>query len=251
MPEPGWLDAYLEAFRLHPRVGAAYGPHLPFPDTSPMIARELTEFFAGFSPDGEPVAAASRRPDLPVERERLLRAQLLGGAALPRRGLRRGSGLRARACSRRAGSRPTTRARPFCTRTTTGRSSSCSATSTSTAGCARRAVTWSRCSRWRRHARFAPTRAGCAPSGWPVRAARCAGRRARRSTRAAGGSPRRSARAPSGCRTGSSARSRSRAAAPRRRPPAAGACRRSASCRVAATWPRYARPAALRATSCA
>jgi glycosyltransferase involved in cell wall biosynthesis len=55
VPEPGWLEAYLEAFRLHPRVGAAYGPHLPFPDTSPMIARELTEFFAGFSPDGEPV----------------------------------------------------------------------------------------------------------------------------------------------------------------------------------------------------
>jgi glycosyltransferase involved in cell wall biosynthesis len=55
VPEPGWLDAYLHAFRIHPRVGAAYGPHLPFADTSPMIARELTEFFSTFSPSGEPV----------------------------------------------------------------------------------------------------------------------------------------------------------------------------------------------------
>jgi glycosyltransferase involved in cell wall biosynthesis len=47
-PCPGWLAAYLEAFALEERVGAAYGPHLPRADTSPMIARELTEFFAGF-----------------------------------------------------------------------------------------------------------------------------------------------------------------------------------------------------------
>jgi glycosyltransferase involved in cell wall biosynthesis len=55
VPEPGWLDAYREAFSLDERVGAAFGPHLPWPDTSPMIARELTEFFAGFAPDGRPV----------------------------------------------------------------------------------------------------------------------------------------------------------------------------------------------------
>ena len=54
-PVPGWLDAFREAFTLDPRVGAAYGPHLPRPDTSPMIARELREFFATFSPDGGPV----------------------------------------------------------------------------------------------------------------------------------------------------------------------------------------------------
>jgi glycosyltransferase involved in cell wall biosynthesis len=47
-PCPGWLDAYREAFALDERVGAAYGPHLQRADTSPMIARELTEFFAGF-----------------------------------------------------------------------------------------------------------------------------------------------------------------------------------------------------------
>jgi glycosyltransferase involved in cell wall biosynthesis/GT2 family glycosyltransferase len=53
-PCPGWLAAYREAFNLDPRVGAAYGPHLPRSDTSPMIARELTEFFATFTPDGGP-----------------------------------------------------------------------------------------------------------------------------------------------------------------------------------------------------
>jgi len=54
-PCPGWLAAYREAFALDERIGAAYGPHLPRPDTSPMIARELEEFFATFSPTGEPV----------------------------------------------------------------------------------------------------------------------------------------------------------------------------------------------------
>lgn len=53
-PCSGWLAAYKEAFALSPRVGAAYGPHLPRESTSPMIARELTEFFAGFSSDGRP-----------------------------------------------------------------------------------------------------------------------------------------------------------------------------------------------------
>jgi O-antigen biosynthesis protein len=53
-PVPGWLDAYAEAFALAGDVGAAFGPHLPRPETSAMIARELTEFFAGFAPDGRP-----------------------------------------------------------------------------------------------------------------------------------------------------------------------------------------------------
>ncbi len=53
-PLPGWLAAMREAFALDRRVGAAFGPHLPRPDTSPMIARELTEFFAGLAPDGRP-----------------------------------------------------------------------------------------------------------------------------------------------------------------------------------------------------
>jgi glycosyltransferase involved in cell wall biosynthesis len=53
-PAPGALEAFREAFALDERVGAAYGPHLPREGTSPMIARELTEFFAGFAPDGRP-----------------------------------------------------------------------------------------------------------------------------------------------------------------------------------------------------
>ncbi|MGH2904571.1 MAG: glycosyltransferase family 2 protein, partial [Solirubrobacteraceae bacterium] len=51
-PVPGWAAAYRAAFALPERVGAAYGPHLPRPDTSPMIARELTEFFSTFEADG-------------------------------------------------------------------------------------------------------------------------------------------------------------------------------------------------------
>jgi glycosyltransferase involved in cell wall biosynthesis len=47
-PCPGWLEAYRDAFALDEHVGAAYGPHLPRADTSPTIARELTQFFAGF-----------------------------------------------------------------------------------------------------------------------------------------------------------------------------------------------------------
>jgi glycosyltransferase involved in cell wall biosynthesis len=55
VPEPGWLAAYREAFQLDERVGAAFGPHLPRPNSSPMVARELEEFFDGFSPNGGPV----------------------------------------------------------------------------------------------------------------------------------------------------------------------------------------------------
>jgi GT2 family glycosyltransferase/glycosyltransferase involved in cell wall biosynthesis len=63
LPVEGWLDAYREAFGLDERVGAAFGPHLPFPDsTSPYIARELTEFFAGFAPDSRPALQRSGDP---------------------------------------------------------------------------------------------------------------------------------------------------------------------------------------------
>jgi len=54
-PLPGWLDAMRAGFALDERVGAVFGPHLPRPGTSPMIARELERFFAGFAPtDGGP-----------------------------------------------------------------------------------------------------------------------------------------------------------------------------------------------------
>ena len=61
-PCPGWLAAYREAFTLDERAGVAYGPHLARPDTSPMIARELAEFFASFSPDGGPVVQRAGDP---------------------------------------------------------------------------------------------------------------------------------------------------------------------------------------------
>jgi len=54
-PVRGWRAAHLEALALGPDVGASYGPHLPRQGTSPMIARELTEFFAAMAPDGRPV----------------------------------------------------------------------------------------------------------------------------------------------------------------------------------------------------
>jgi glycosyltransferase involved in cell wall biosynthesis len=53
-PAPGWLAALLEAFALSPDIGAVFGPHLPRTGTSPMIARELTEFFATFAPVDAP-----------------------------------------------------------------------------------------------------------------------------------------------------------------------------------------------------
>ena len=61
-PVDGWLAAYREAFELDARVGAAYGPHRARPDTSPMIARELEEFFGSFSPNGRPVIQGEGDP---------------------------------------------------------------------------------------------------------------------------------------------------------------------------------------------
>lgn len=57
-PAPGWLDAIRAGFALDERVGAVYGPHLARADTSPMIARELEQFFAGFSPSADGTGGA-------------------------------------------------------------------------------------------------------------------------------------------------------------------------------------------------
>jgi glycosyltransferase involved in cell wall biosynthesis len=51
-PVEGWREALLEGFAADEHVGAVYGPHLPRADTSPMIARELVEFFSTFAPHG-------------------------------------------------------------------------------------------------------------------------------------------------------------------------------------------------------
>lgn len=90
-PCPGWLAAYREAFAADHRVGAAYGPHLPRADTSPMIARELIEFFASFTADGQQhedspasghrCSPASGRDDPPANRRAAMRpvVQRAGG----------------------------------------------------------------------------------------------------------------------------------------------------------------------------
>jgi O-antigen biosynthesis protein len=54
-PLPGWLDGVRAGFALDERVGAVFGPHLPRPDTSPMIARDMEQHFAGLAgEDGGP-----------------------------------------------------------------------------------------------------------------------------------------------------------------------------------------------------
>jgi len=64
-PVPGWLAAIAAGFDADPDVGAVYGPHLARPDTSPMIARELAEFFAGHGPaDGPTIQRAGDEPYL-------------------------------------------------------------------------------------------------------------------------------------------------------------------------------------------
>jgi glycosyltransferase involved in cell wall biosynthesis len=45
---PGWLAALLRGFTLAPDVALVCGPSLPRPDASPMVQRELREFFASF-----------------------------------------------------------------------------------------------------------------------------------------------------------------------------------------------------------
>jgi glycosyltransferase involved in cell wall biosynthesis len=49
-----WLRRLLDAFMLAPDVALAYGPYRPRDDASPMVARELTEWFHSFAPSGAP-----------------------------------------------------------------------------------------------------------------------------------------------------------------------------------------------------
>jgi rhamnosyltransferase len=49
-----WLARLLDGFAMSDDVALTYGPYLPRPDASPMVARELSEWFASFSPDRVP-----------------------------------------------------------------------------------------------------------------------------------------------------------------------------------------------------
>jgi glycosyltransferase involved in cell wall biosynthesis len=49
-----WLADLVSGFALADDVALTFGPYLPRPDASPMVARELTEWFRSVSPDGAP-----------------------------------------------------------------------------------------------------------------------------------------------------------------------------------------------------
>jgi rhamnosyltransferase len=49
-----WLSRLLSAFSLSEDVGLAFGPYRPRPDASPMVARELSQWFDSFSTTGRP-----------------------------------------------------------------------------------------------------------------------------------------------------------------------------------------------------
>jgi rhamnosyltransferase len=49
-----WLEQLLVGFALAPEVGLVFGPYRPRPGASLSVCRELTEWFASFSPDGTP-----------------------------------------------------------------------------------------------------------------------------------------------------------------------------------------------------
>jgi GT2 family glycosyltransferase len=49
-----WLSRLLAGFAVTDDVGLVFGPYAPRPEASPMVARELTEWFAGFAPEGRP-----------------------------------------------------------------------------------------------------------------------------------------------------------------------------------------------------
>ena len=135
----------------------------------PMIARELTEFFADVrAATARPASSAPGDPTFLSNVNAVLPARRAGRrSASPTSPTPRTRRSAARWLRGRLARRPTTRARRSCTRTTTRRSSSCAATSTSTAACARRSATssGSACARRVRDvrgARRAPTGAGCA-----------------------------------------------------------------------------------------
>jgi rhamnosyltransferase len=68
-----WLARLLAGFELAEDVSLVFGPYLPRADASPMVARELTDWFDSFSPGSGP------QIDRLSERERTIPARALLG----------------------------------------------------------------------------------------------------------------------------------------------------------------------------
>ena len=58
-----WLAELVAGFGDADNVGLVYGPYVPRPDASHMVARELTDFFSSLSPDGAPRVDVGLRPE--------------------------------------------------------------------------------------------------------------------------------------------------------------------------------------------
>lgn len=67
-----WLSRLLAGFSQADDVALVYGPYRPRPDASPMVARELTVWFAGFSPDGRPQVDRLGPADREIDTRELL-----------------------------------------------------------------------------------------------------------------------------------------------------------------------------------
>jgi glycosyltransferase involved in cell wall biosynthesis len=52
--DDSWLARLLEGFQLADDVALVFGPYRPRPGASPMVRRELEQWFGSFAPDGEP-----------------------------------------------------------------------------------------------------------------------------------------------------------------------------------------------------
>lgn len=62
-----WLQSLLHGFEVAPEVGLVFGPYRPAPGASPIVARELTEWFGSFTDGPYRVdALASDRRDQPA-----------------------------------------------------------------------------------------------------------------------------------------------------------------------------------------
>lgn len=69
-----WLSRLLAGFQLADDIALTFGPYLPRAGASPMVARELTDWFRFLSPDGQP-----RLDRLSAEERDISVRELLGG----------------------------------------------------------------------------------------------------------------------------------------------------------------------------